>query len=70
METASNKNNTIKQNKKHSRLSCFFGCHKYEVYKEGKLFNTYGNIIGEFIINRCTCCGKLEVVDYNTIRHI
>lgn len=70
METANNKNNTTEQNKKHSRLSCFFGCHRYEIYKEGKLLNTYGNIVGEFIINRCTCCGKLEVVDYHIIKNI
>ena len=70
METSSNKQNVIKQKKKYSRLSCFFGCHNYEVYKEGKLLNTYGNVVGEFIINRCTCCGKLEVVDYHIIKHI
>ena len=43
-----------------SQFACAFGLHKFEVYKEEKLSDTRGNIIGKVIINRCTNCGNIK----------
>ena len=42
------------------KLSCAFGLHQFEVYKEEKLSDIRGNVIGKVIINRCSNCGKIK----------
>lgn len=43
-----------------NKLYCAFGLHQFEVYKEEKLSDVRGNIIGKVIINRCSNCGKIK----------
>lgn len=41
-------------------LRCWFGLHKYEVYKQEDIKDVHGHVIGIIIISRCTNCGKLN----------
>ena len=43
-----------------NKFACAFGLHKFEVYKEEKLSDTRGNVIGKVIINRCVDCGSIK----------
>lgn len=56
MELEDNKIVTTPQTKWH----CLIGLHQYEVYKEEKLTDVRGNLIGKVIINRCKHCGKIQ----------
>ena len=42
------------------KLTCAFRLHQFEVYKEDKLSDVRGNIIGKVIINRCINCGRIK----------
>ena len=42
------------------KLTCAFGLHQFEVYKEDELSDVRGNIIGKIIINRCINCGRIK----------
>lgn len=42
-------------------IKCFFGLHKYEVYKEEDVLDGRKEICSKAIINRCSNCGKLKV---------
>lgn len=50
-------------------VNCKFGLHTYEVYKEEELTDIRGNIIGKVIINRCSKCGKIKVVNVRTVEN-
>jgi hypothetical protein len=39
---------------------CFFGLHKYEVYKEEDALDSRKEVCSKVIINRCTNCGKIS----------
>ena len=42
-------------------FKCFFGNHKYEVYKEENVTLAGTEIVtGKVIISRCTNCGKMK----------
>ena len=40
---------------------CFFGLHKYEVYKEENILDARKEICSKAIISRCSNCGKIKV---------
>lgn len=40
---------------------CFFGLHKYEVYKEEDVLDARNEICSKAIISRCNNCGKIKV---------
>lgn len=46
---------------KHQDIKCFFGAHKYEIYKEEEMKNFRNEIIGKVVINRCSNCGRIKV---------
>lgn len=50
-----------------SKLSCVFGFHNYEVYKELDLTDCYGNVLGKRIISRCSNCGRIKIDTVHTI---
>lgn len=43
-----------------NKIACAFRLHQFEVYKEEKLSDVRGNIIGKVIINRCIHCGRIK----------
>lgn len=44
-------------------IKCFFGLHKYEVYKEEGVFDVRKELCGKAIVNRCTNCGKIKIIN-------
>lgn len=40
---------------------CFFGLHKYEVYKEEDILDAIKEICSKAIISRCNNCDKIKV---------
>lgn len=42
-------------------IKCFFGLHKYEVYKEEDVLDSRKEVVSKAIISRCSNCGKLKV---------
>lgn len=51
-------------------LKCFFGLHKYEVYKEEEVKDYRDVVVAKSIINRCTNCGKIKVNAVSLIKTI
>lgn len=47
--------------KSYQWLRCFFGLHKYGVFKEIEVSDKRGNIVGTNIVSRCSNCGKIKV---------
>ena len=53
--------NTINLINMKQDFKCFFGNHKYEVYKEENVTLAGTEIVtGKIIISRCTNCGKIK----------
>ena len=60
----------IVNNNKHSRWKCLLGLHDYVVYNTEELKDFRNNLIGKVIINRCACCGKIQIINVYTIKNI
>lgn len=50
-----------------STLSCAFGLHRYEVYKEFDFTDVRDNVLGKVIVSRCSCCGKIKRTRISTV---
>ncbi len=46
---------------KHTDIKCFFGLHKYNVYKEEIINDKRGEPLAKIIISRCKNCGKIKL---------
>lgn len=54
-----NKSTPVKD-ERYSLIPCYFGAHRYEIYKEELVSNVNGTTIGKVIISRCSVCGKIK----------
>lgn len=52
----------------HNDFKCFFGLHKYEIYKEEVIIDIAHNVVGKIIITKCINCGKLKSFRITTIQ--
>lgn len=46
--------------KRYSLIPCYFGAHRYVVYKDEPINSLGGTIIARNIITMCSVCGKIK----------